>query len=355
MKILIAVKWLINGGAENNIIKIANFLNKNGFDIDILVLNETSEKPLINVISKDIKNIFVMKNKYNFLTFILKNKKKYKTIICGDHRIGVYFSIFRYFYLRKKTKIICRCINNLDLLIGSKNFLHKKLFHYFFKKIDIVISQCKEMEDNLKNRWQVKDTITIYNPVNKSKIIKSTINNKNFIFIGRFSKQKRLDFMLKAFSLASQENNNIHLTLVGYRDWMVEDKLVKKSLDKFIVNNSLQNKIDIINYSKNTFNHLLNSDIFLLTSEYEGFPNVLLEANSLGLPVISVDCPFGPKEIITQDNGLLVNRESYIEFSKKIILSTQINWNPIKISNSTILYDENKQYSKLINVIKGLS
>lgn len=50
-----------------------------------------------------------------------------------------------------------------------------------------------------------------------------------------------------------------------------------------------------------------------------------------------------------------MNKESYIEFSKKIILSTQINWDPIKISNSTILYDENKQYSKLINVIKGLS
>lgn len=355
MKILIVVKWLINGGAENNIIRIANFLNKNGFDIDILVLNDTAEKPLIKVINKGIKNIFVMEKKYNFLTFVLKNKKKYKIIICGDHRIGVYFSIFKYFYLEKKTKIICRCINNLDLLIGSKNFLYKKLFNYFFKKIDIIISQCKEMEKNLKNKWKVNDVITIYNPVNKSKIIKSTINNKNFIFIGRFSKQKKLDFMLKAFNLALRENNDIHLTLVGYREWMAEDKLVKKDLDSFIVNNNLQNKVNIINYSKNTFNYLLNSDIFLLTSEYEGFPNVLLEANSLGLPVISVDCPFGPKEIINQDNGLLVNKESYIEFSKKIILSTRINWDPIKISNSTILYDENKQYSKLINVIKGLS
>ncbi|WP_368887972.1 glycosyltransferase [Proteus columbae] len=355
MKILIAVKWLINGGAENNIIRIANFLNKKGFNIDIIVLTDTSEKPLMNIINKGISNVFVMKNKYNFLSFIFNNKKTYNTIICGDHRIGVYFSIFRFLYMKRKTQLICRCINNLDLLIGSKNILYKKLFNFFFKKIDIIIAQCKEMENNLKDSWEVKNIITIYNPVNKSKKIKSTIENKHFIFVGRFSKQKRLDFMLEAFNLALKEDDNIYLSLVGYRDWIKEDNLVKKNLDDFITTNNLQGKINIINYSQNTLDYLFNSDIFLLTSEYEGFPNVLLEANSLGLPVISVDCPFGPKEIINENNGLLVNNDSYIEFSRKIILSTKIDWDPIKISDSTTLYDENKQYSKLINVIKGLS
>ena len=86
----------------------------------------------------------------------------------------------------------------------------------------------------------------------------------------------------------------------------------KSLLENFIQDHKLDNKIKLIGYKKNPYPYLKKSDIVLLSSKYEGLPNVLLEAQFLKKYIISTDCPTGPREILLNGKaGDLVNIGDY--------------------------------------------
>ena len=93
----------------------------------------------------------------------------------------------------------------------------------------------------------------------------------------------------------------------------------KKKLNDYINKNNLKKFIKIINYQKNPFPYLRKCNLFILTSKYEGLPNVLLEALTLKKFIISSNCPTGPSEILDNGkNGLLFKVGDYKELAKKI-------------------------------------
>ena len=84
--------------------------------------------------------------------------------------------------------------------------------------------------------------------------------------------------------------------------------------------NKLKKIIKIINPNKNVYNYLKSADLFILSSKYEGLPNVLLEALTLKKFIISSNCPTGPKEILLNGKGgLLFNVGNYHQLSEKIL------------------------------------
>ena len=88
-----------------------------------------------------------------------------------------------------------------------------------------------------------------------------------------------------------------------------------------MLDNKLKNKVKIINWQNNPYKYLKSADLLVLTSKYEGLPNILLEAVSLKKNIISTDCPTGPREIL--DNGKggdLFRVGDFQQLSKKIIL-----------------------------------
>ena len=72
----------------------------------------------------------------------------------------------------------------------------------------------------------------------------------------------------------------------------------KKIIKEFISNNNLEKSVKLKDYTKNPFPYIKQADVFILTSKFEGLPNVLLEAITLKKFVISTDCPTGPNEIL---------------------------------------------------------
>lgn len=285
-------------------------------------------------------------------------------MFAGDHRIGVYLSMINFFFPFSKRIVICRCINNLSLLLKNKGTFEKILFQFFLRRINLLISQCNAMSDDLKINWKVSNdkVVTIYNPVTKCndfnepfqiKNLKSTIQ---FLFVGRFSQQKQLLFMVKAFHLAMKKTSlDLHLNLVGFRDWMNEDLITRNELCSYIKENNIESSISIYSYTKHADEYFLNSDFFLLTSLYEGFPNVLIEANFHGLPVISTDCDFGPKEIIENDfNGFIVPVDDIKIYSDKIIEAIDKNWNHKEIQKYTEKFSAEIQYGILLDKINKL-
>ena len=94
----------------------------------------------------------------------------------------------------------------------------------------------------------------------------------------------------------------------------------KQKLKEYIFQNNLNSNIKIIDYKKNPYPYLNKADVFILSSKFEGLPNVLLEAQYLKKPIISSNCPTGPKEILLKGKAGFLFNVGKINELEKIIL-----------------------------------
>ena len=110
------------------------------------------------------------------------------------------------------------------------------------------------------------------------------------ISIGRLVPQKDYMTLLKAFNISSKKLKS-RLVIIG-------EGQERSSIEKYVKDKNMDNEIILLGYQSNPWKYLTNSDLFILSSKWEGFGNVIVEAMLLGIPVISSDCPSGPSEIL---------------------------------------------------------
>ena len=113
--------------------------------------------------------------------------------------------------------------------------------------------------------------------------------------MGRLVDQKDQLTILKAFKFLKEKTD------IKFKLLILGNGVYKKKFSEFIQNNNLNKSIKILSFKKNPYPYLKKSDVFILSSIYEGLPNVLLESLALKKFVISTNCPTGPSEIL--DNG----------------------------------------------------
>ena len=168
---------------------------------------------------------------------------------------------------------------------------------------------------------------------------------------GRFTDQKDQITILKACKILKG--------LVNFRLLIFGRGIEKNKMQRFIYDNNLQKHIKLKNFIKNPYKVISQSDIFILSSKYEGLPNVLLEAASLKKIILSTKCPTGPKEILLNGKGgVFFKIGDYQELADKI---RYIDKNKKKMKKKVNLcfknlkkYDYKKnlnKYDKLINNI----
>ena len=203
------------------------------------------------------------------------------------------------------------------------NYFKKKIYKKIIPFAEKVIVNSFEFKKQMEKEFKIK-VECIYNPLNsKEIIIKSKLKQKKNFFsskenclkilnIGRFTDQKDQITLLKA---AKKLKNKINFKML-----IIGKGKEENNLKQYVLENNLSKHVKINNFINNPYPVIKKTDLFILSSKYEGLPNVLLEALVLNKFVISSNCPTGPKEILLNGKGgLLFKVGDHIDLANKII------------------------------------
>lgn len=261
---------------------------------------------------------------------------------------------------KKNYKIIGRCINTLSVEFKNtdsitRKYVTKNILKLFYHRIDCAIAQSIGMKDDLVRYFKFKETnvYVINNALATSFEIELDNNNypefekgNYLLYVGRFEKQKGLFMLLRAFS--QMKNKTINLYLIG-------QGTLKNQINEYASELMICDRIKILDYSPNIIDFYKKANAVVLSSLFEGFPNILVEANACGIPVVSYDMPSGPSEIIKDGiNGILVEYKNEKELAiamDKVLIK---DWNVSEIKETAMRYRQAvilDKYKKIIELI----
>ena len=309
-----------SGGTERVSTVIANELVARGYEVYFLSL-EYGKDPFFHIDSRIHMASLEMERKSKKINFfrIIKDLRTFIKIndieyIVGIDVISSIFTIPATFKL--ETKVIAWEHFNYFAKVGNKlqNF-ERSFGRWLSCKFGQVVVTLTE-EDCVAYREHIKcsaNVIKIFNPVTIQRAVSSNLNTKNVIAVGRLVPQKGFDLLLKAWKVVKKNDTEWSLTIIGSGE--EEAKLLYLAEEL-----KISNSVNFIPNTKNVMKHYLNSSIYALSSRYEGFGLVLVEAKTFGLPIVSFSCKSGPSEIINDKiDGFLVEEENYQEMAKKLL------------------------------------
>ena len=303
-ELLIFAPSIEDGGVEKNLFNISNFLAGKIRKVSVVSANKNKNKFVskINFIcpknhkwdnsSRLIKSLIAIKLAINYFS----NYKNKFVILSFNNNL---FAIILAKLL--SAKIIIRSNTSVDSYLSS--FFKKKLFQYLLNLADKIIVNSKSMKTEFKKVFNL-NPVLIYNPIENKNIIQKKAKQKirsnffkkkyfNILTIGRLVKQKDQITLIKSLEFIESE--------INYRLLIIGNGEEKIKILNLIKSKNLQNKVKIIEYQNNIYPYIKRSDIFVLTSKYEGLPNVLIECLALKKIVVSTNCKTGPSEIL--NNG----------------------------------------------------
>lgn len=308
------------GGAERVISLLLKELeNEQNIKVHFMMMEEGIEYDLPKSISPIILSNSKKSGLQKFieLLFVALKLKKYikensiDTVMSFLYRPNYINILAKIFGSNHKSIINIRSTTSRyknEALLGKINLF---LINSLFDKADLIISNSKGVDEDLKSLMRITiNTKVIYNPVdieyiNSKKDICEDIdfefkeNKKYIISVGRLIPLKRNMDLITAFFELQKDDDSLELIFLG-------DGILKDSLINDCIKLGIKEKVQFLGNVKNPFYYLVKSDLFVLNSEIEGFPNVLVEAMACGLPVISSDCKSGPREILEDEKyGLL--------------------------------------------------
>lgn len=305
-KLIIFMPFIQYGGVEKNLFLIANYLSKSVNNI-FLITSNTNLKKKINKKIKIINPKIFNNNKNKFISYFLclliliKILIKEKNYLVFSFQANIYCALICIIF---NVNIIIR--SNTSPVGWGHSLLKKKIYQIIIGRVDKIILNSKEFKKQFKKLLNLK-SICIYNPLNVKEIrsksreklifpfFKTNRKTIKILSVGRLTEQKDHLTILKAC-------NNL-LGKINFKLLIIGSGEKKLELQNFIKANKLSDMIKIIDFKNNVYKYIKISNLIILSSKYEGLPNILLEAIYLNKPIISSNCPTGPKEILLNGKG----------------------------------------------------
>jgi glycosyltransferase involved in cell wall biosynthesis len=315
------------GGIEKNLLILTDFFCKKNFTV-FLFYSRINE-----IIEKKLNPKIIKKKSKSYIFFNYLNKRIWDSLNCSinlylnasNNNYGLIFSlqssIFSIIVSKlKKLKIITRIANHPS---SSLSFFNNSLFYQIkinvktviYKFSNGIICNSNDSKKFFISKSYKKKLISIYNPLplRKNKNIYISHKKNNFLLtVARLENQKNIIGLIYAFKIVNKKFDKIKLIIIGSGS---EKAIILKKIDEL----KLKNSIKIIN-SFNIAKFYINAKIFILNSLWEGLPNVLIEAMSFKVPIISSNCLSGPAELLRKGRyGYLTPVQDDEKLARKII------------------------------------
>ena len=358
MKILFCIGNLSKGGAERVVANLCNYLIKE----DEVTIVTTKGKKSEYVLDERIK-IDCLENEEPNKNFILKNIERIKKLqkIVKKEKPDIIISFlpepsYRILFLKifnHKLKVIVSVRN--DPKVEYKSILSKCVMKILYPLANGFVFQTQEAKEYFNKNIQKKSVI-IPNPIKEEFLCEPYTGKREKIIItvGRLEEQKNHKMLIDAFSKLPKEFSEYKLIIYG-------EGSLRRDLEKKIKDLNLLEKFLLPGQVDNIKDKIYKASLFVLSSNYEGMPNALMEAMALGIPCISTDCPCGGPRFLIKDgyNGYLIPTNDIYSLCKTMqnVLGkdqTEISKRANKIIVNLNPNKINKDWHEYINkIIKG--
>lgn len=301
------------GGAERMGITIAKMLDTELFDVKfVLVCNEVES--IINFIPENYEVIHLrVHNIWDFTVLRIAKlvRKEKPDAVYGCMCYLNTHVIFGTKLAFTKSKIIVRNDNQSSYFGAFKQFLMRISYPF----ADTIIAQQDEMKQDIVSNLRVdkQKVVVLQNPIDIQSIKEKstdaspyakTDTNIKYVQVGRISKDKGQDVLLKAFKIVHDRNSNTRLDIIGL--YSEQDSYYQEQIE-YIKSQKLDDCVRLVGFDNNPYRWIKNADCFILTSRKEGLPNALIEAMYIGTPVVATTCiPIIARIVLHNYNGILV-------------------------------------------------
>lgn len=338
MKIVYIIETLAStGGTERMVSEKANYLADTfGYDVSIISCTQNKHQPNAFHLSKKVKQICLAIPYYSqyhykypmrlWIKYSINNKLKRDLTKCvqkinPDILIGIgHYKANLVCNIECKAKRIIEC-HEAKLFTLSGMSLHQnlasKIFtrlyrHLYFKTIEKKADAIVTLTLGDKKMWnKAKHVDVIPNFSTMPAFNCSLCNTKRIIAVGRLSWEKGYDRLLSIWNILSNKYHDWNLDIYGEGEL---DNYLNTTISECNIKN-----IKIHNFTSELSKEYEKSSICVMTSYYEGFSLVLLEAMKSGVPCVSFDCPFGPSSIIVDNQcGFLIENGNINQFVDKL-------------------------------------
>lgn len=303
IRVVIVNNHLVGGGAERVVCNLANCLCEKGYSVSVVAtVGKKGSYSLDERVAKEyLMSDFAANNK---ISYYRERSKRLKQYMKTHENVSCYIAMMPWnaFMIVKM-----RRLTNAGVIISERNnpssynTKERLMMHYATKRCDGLVVQTETI-----SQW--------YKTVRRKEIIPNAINNdivfplrkhieKKFVSVARLERQKNYPLLISAFNTFSKDYPDYTLEIYGQGSQ-------EKTIRGLIAEYGLTKKIKLMGFVEDIPGHISNAECFVLSSDYEGMPNALIEAMCIGLPCISTDCDGGgARQLIKQGkNGLLVQK-----------------------------------------------
>jgi glycosyltransferase involved in cell wall biosynthesis len=308
-KVFFLIPSFRGGGEERVVLNIVNNLDKDKFEVGLITISGEGEYK--GLLSSEVNYFDLQEKRARNAIFKLRRLLKEEApdvIVTSVIQTAILLYLSSLFILNKKMIKINRLSSYYEKIINNTNMISRLFFNKALRDSDYVISLTEEMKENFIKFFpsEKNKVIKIYNPhnlkdINNKKYYSISLEERIFfskkpviIACGRLTEAKGFSYLIQAFNEVKKEFKDAILLILGQGEKEKELEVLVKELN-------IENSVKFLGFKENPYKYLHNSDLFVLSSLWEGLPGVLIEALACEVPVVSTNCKSGPKEIL--DNG----------------------------------------------------
>nr|WP_320021519.1 glycosyltransferase [uncultured Draconibacterium sp.] len=306
------------GGAERVTIIISKYLDMSRYDVVYCII-EKDDSNIHSFLPEDsvVKQIYCKNYKDSVTSKLFKMLLFEKPDIVFSSVMPLnYRLIAASLLVKRKIKVIIRNDNYIE----TQSFIQKLRLRLFYKFATIIVAQTEEMRQGLVKKLKLRpeDVITLTNPIDKEVINRkiaepspySSSNNRiKYVASGRFHSQKGFDILVKSYALVRRQLPNSELYVLGRTDGGNQEYYEK--ICRQVKTLGIEKYVHFLGFKDNPFVYVKYADCFVLSSRNEGLPNVLLEAQYLGVPTAATRCiPVIARIVKEGENGYLADSEN---------------------------------------------